>query len=98
MVLGDLQRSDCLFKYAKLISADIHLLVEPHLVGAVRQRVIEARLGVEVQAFERHRERLRREAEAYHNICRYLCSISASMSWGWRRPATCGISSESGTG
>jgi hypothetical protein len=29
-------------------------LVEPHLNGAVRQRAIEARLKVEVQAFERH--------------------------------------------
>ncbi|KAJ5569005.1 hypothetical protein N7450_011491 [Penicillium hetheringtonii] len=47
-------------------------LVEPHLVGAVRQRAIEARLEVEVQAFERHREWSRREAEAYHTIFRYL--------------------------
>ena len=40
--------------------------------GAVRQRAIEARLEVEVQAFERHREWSRREAEAYHTIFRYL--------------------------
>ncbi|KAJ5919414.1 hypothetical protein N7466_010357 [Penicillium verhagenii] len=53
---GDLQRPDCLFKYAKPITADIHPLVEPHLAGAVRQRAIEARLEVEVQAFERHRD------------------------------------------
>jgi hypothetical protein len=49
--------------------------VEPHLNGAVRQRAIEARLEVEVQyvqAFERHREWSRREAEAYHTIFRYL--------------------------
>ncbi|KAJ6050443.1 uncharacterized protein N7446_010552 [Penicillium canescens] len=72
VVSGDLQRPDCLFKYAKPISADIHPLVEPHLVGAVRQRTIEARLEVEVQAFERHREWSRREAEAYHTIFRYL--------------------------
>ncbi|OKO89563.1 hypothetical protein PENSUB_13629 [Penicillium subrubescens] len=38
----------------------------------VRQRAIEARLEVEVQAFERHREWSRREAEAYHTIFRYL--------------------------
>jgi hypothetical protein len=38
-----------------LTTADIHPLVEPHLNGAVRQRAIEARLEVEVQAFERHR-------------------------------------------
>ncbi|OQE09691.1 hypothetical protein PENFLA_c103G00256 [Penicillium flavigenum] len=56
VVSGDLQRPDCLFKYAKPITADIHPLVEPHLNGAVRQRAIEARLEVEVQAFERHRE------------------------------------------
>ncbi|CAG7979910.1 unnamed protein product [Penicillium salamii] len=43
-----------------------------HLNGAVRQRAIEARLEVEVQAFERHREWSRREAEAYHTIFRYL--------------------------
>ena len=73
VVSGDLQRPDCLFKYyAKPITADIHPLVEPHLVGAVRQRAIEARLEAEVQAFERHREWLRREAEAYHTIFRYL--------------------------
>jgi hypothetical protein len=64
--------TDCLFKYAKPITADIHPLVEPHLNGAVRQRTIEARLKVEVQAFERHREWSRREAEAYHTIFRYL--------------------------
>ncbi|CAG8350697.1 unnamed protein product, partial [Penicillium salamii] len=72
VVSGDLQRPDCLFKYAKPITADIHPLVEPHLYGAVRQRAIEARLEVEVQAFERHREWSRREAEAYHTIFRYL--------------------------
>lgn len=72
VVSGDLQRPDCLFKYAKPITADIHPLVEPHLNGAVRQRAIDARLEVEVQAFERHREWSRREAEAYHTIFRYL--------------------------
>jgi len=72
VVSGDLQRPDCLFKYAKPITADIHPLVEPHLNGAVRQRAIEARLEVEVQAFERHREWSRREAETYHTIFRYL--------------------------
>jgi hypothetical protein len=72
VVSGDLQRPDCQFKYAKPITADIIPLVEPHLNGAVRQRAIEARLEVEVQAFERHREWSRREAEAYHTIFRYL--------------------------
>lgn len=56
VVSGDLQRPDCQFKYAKPITADITPLVEPHLNGAVRQRAIEARLEVEVQAFERHKE------------------------------------------
>ncbi|KAJ5548919.1 hypothetical protein N7513_006153 [Penicillium frequentans] len=64
VISGDLQRLDCLFKYAKPVAADIHPLVKPHLTGAVRQRAIEARLKVEVQAFERHREWSRREAEA----------------------------------
>ncbi|KAJ5267756.1 hypothetical protein N7478_010564 [Penicillium angulare] len=63
------KRPDCLFKYAKPITADIHPLVEPHCSGPVKQRAIEARLEVEVQAFERHH---RREAEAYHTIFRYL--------------------------
>ncbi|KAJ9482036.1 hypothetical protein VN97_g11412 [Penicillium thymicola] len=72
VVSGDLERPVCLFKYAKPISADIHPLAEPHLIGAVRQRANEARLEVEVQAFERHREWSRREAEAYHTIFRYL--------------------------
>ena len=72
VVSGDLHRPDCLFKYAKPITADIHPLVEPHLNGAVRQRAIDARLEAEVQAFERHREWSRREAEAYHTIFRYL--------------------------
>jgi hypothetical protein len=72
VVSGDLQRPDCQFKYAKPITADIMPLVEPHLNGAVRQRAIEARLEVEVQAFERHKEWSRREAEAYHIIFRYL--------------------------
>jgi hypothetical protein len=74
VVSGDLQRPDCQFKYAKPITADIMPLVEPHLIGAVRQRAIEARLEVEVQAFERHKEWSRREAEAYHIIFRYLSS------------------------
>ena len=69
---GDLQRPDCQFKYAKPITADISPLVEPHLNGAVRQRAIETRLEVEVQAFERHKEWSRREADAYHIILRYL--------------------------
>ncbi|CEJ62706.1 hypothetical protein PMG11_11199 [Penicillium brasilianum] len=56
VVSGDLQHPDCQFKYAKPITADIIPLVEPHLNGAVRQRAIEARLEVEVQAFERHKE------------------------------------------
>jgi hypothetical protein len=51
VVSGDLQRPDCLLKYAKPITAHIHPLVEPHLNGAVRQRAIEARLEGEVQAF-----------------------------------------------
>ncbi|CEJ62229.1 hypothetical protein PMG11_10735 [Penicillium brasilianum] len=72
VVSGDLQRPDCQFKYAKPITADITPLVEPHLNRAVRQRAIEARLEVEVQAFERHKEWSRREAEAYHIIFRYL--------------------------
>ena len=75
VVSGDLQRPECLFKYAKPITADIHPLVEPHLVGAVRQRAIEARLEVEVQAFQRHCEWSRREAEAYHTIFRYLSPL-----------------------
>ncbi|KAJ5474060.1 hypothetical protein N7475_003626 [Penicillium sp. IBT 31633x] len=57
VVSGDLQRPDCLFRYAKPITADIHPLVERHLNGA---------------AFERHREWSRREAEVYHTIFRYL--------------------------
>ncbi|OKP12727.1 hypothetical protein PENSUB_1631 [Penicillium subrubescens] len=72
VVSGDLQRPDCQFKYAKPITADISPLVEPHLNGAVRQRAIETRLEVEVQAFERHKEWSRREADAYHIILRYL--------------------------
>jgi hypothetical protein len=44
VVSGDLERPVCLFKYAKPTSADIHPLVEPHLIGAVRQRANEARL------------------------------------------------------
>jgi hypothetical protein len=39
---------------------------------AVRKRTIEARLEVEVQAFERHREWSRREAKAYHTTFRHL--------------------------
>ncbi|KAJ5909991.1 hypothetical protein N7504_004634 [Penicillium tannophilum] len=50
--------------YAKPITADIHPLVKPHLAGAVRQRAIQARLEVAVQAFERHRGWSRHEAEA----------------------------------
>ncbi|KAJ5111482.1 hypothetical protein N7532_002017 [Penicillium argentinense] len=42
------------------------------LFKAVRQRAIDVRLEVEIQAFERHREWSRREAEAYHTIFRYL--------------------------
>ncbi|CAI7663770.1 unnamed protein product [Penicillium palitans] len=57
VVSGDLQRPDCLFKYAKPIMADIYPLVEPYLNGA---------------AFERHREWSRREAEAFYTIFRYL--------------------------
>jgi hypothetical protein len=72
VVSGDLQRTDCQFKYAKPITANITPLVEPHLNGAVRQRAIEARLEVQVQAFERHKEWSRREAEANHIIFRYL--------------------------
>ncbi|KZN90148.1 hypothetical protein EN45_002600 [Penicillium chrysogenum] len=34
VVSGDLERPVCLFKYAKPTSADIHPLVEPHLIGA----------------------------------------------------------------
>ena len=41
VVSGDLQRPDCLFKYAKPITADIHPLVEPHLVRAVRQEPLK---------------------------------------------------------
>ncbi|KAJ5742287.1 hypothetical protein N7533_011696 [Penicillium manginii] len=72
MVSGDLQRPDCLFKYAKPITADISPLVDSHLNGAVRQRAIDTHLEVEIQAFERHREWSRREAKAYHTIFRYL--------------------------
>ncbi|OKP10396.1 hypothetical protein PENSUB_4185 [Penicillium subrubescens] len=79
VVSSDLQRPDCQFKYSKLpfsalppITADITPLVEPHLNGAVRQRAIEAHVEVEVQAFDRHKEWSRREAEAYHIIFRYL--------------------------
>lgn len=36
------------------------------------QRAIDARLEVEVQAFERHREWARPEADAYHIILWYL--------------------------
>ncbi|KAI2707449.1 hypothetical protein CBS147333_9343 [Penicillium roqueforti] len=37
IVSGNLQRPDCLFKYAKPITADIHPLVEPHLNRASRR-------------------------------------------------------------
>jgi hypothetical protein len=53
VVSGYLQRPDCLFKYAKPISADTHPLVEPHLVGAVRQLAIEASLEVSRQKYHR---------------------------------------------
>lgn len=69
---GDLEHPDYSFKYAKPITANIQPLVEPHLAGAVRQYMIEARLEAEVQAFERHREWLRCETEAYHIIFWYL--------------------------
>lgn len=98
VVSGDLQRPDCLFKYAKPITADIHPLVEPHLNGAVRQRAIEARLEVEVQAFERHRKWSRREAEAYHTIFRYLSPTLAFMSRDSRRPVASGMNSKNDTG
>ena len=66
VVPGDLQRFDCLFKYVKPISADIHQGVEPHLNGAVRQRAIETRLELEVQTFERQREWSRSGGLPYH--------------------------------
>ncbi|GCB28299.1 hypothetical protein AAWM_11184, partial [Aspergillus awamori] len=64
VVSGDLRRPDCLFKYAKPITADIHPLVEPPRWG-VRQRAIEARLEVEVQAI--HVADLRRLATSGMN-------------------------------
>ncbi|KAI2694761.1 hypothetical protein CBS147372_9600 [Penicillium roqueforti] len=70
--VGRPSASDCLFQDAKPITADIHPLLGIHLNEAVSQGAIEARLEVEVQAFERHREWSRREAEAYHTIFRYL--------------------------
>ncbi|KAJ5112062.1 hypothetical protein N7532_000107 [Penicillium argentinense] len=75
---GDLQRPNCLFKYAKPITADIVPLVDERLIGAPRQKAIEARLEAEVQAFERHQEWSKREAEAYHTIFRYL-SVEISV-------------------
>jgi hypothetical protein len=48
VVSGDLQRPDCLFKYAKPIMADIHPLVEPHLnlmTRAAARRRPETRPG-----------------------------------------------------
>ncbi|GKZ98228.1 hypothetical protein AnigIFM59636_002461 [Aspergillus niger] len=79
VVSGDLQRPDCQFKYAKPITADTTPLVEPHLNGAVRQRAIEARLEVEVQAFERHKKWSRREAEAYHIIfCVHVAGLETT--------------------
>ena len=98
MVSGDLQRPDCLFKYAKSITADMHPLVEPHLNGAVRQRAIEARLEVEVQAFERQREWSRREAEAYRTTFRYLSSHISIHVVGLERPGTSGMNSKNRTG
>ncbi|KAJ5094909.1 hypothetical protein N7532_007200 [Penicillium argentinense] len=78
VVSGDLQRPNCLFKYAKPITADIVPLVDERLIGAPRQKAIEARLEAEVQAFERHQEWSKREAEAYHTIFRYL-SVEISV-------------------
>ncbi|OQE63240.1 hypothetical protein PENNAL_c0246G08581 [Penicillium nalgiovense] len=37
VVPDDLQPPNCLFKYAKPITADIHPLVEPHLNGALQR-------------------------------------------------------------
>jgi hypothetical protein len=72
VVSGELQRPDCQFKYAKPITADINPLINGRLVGTPRQKAIEDRLEIEVQAFKRHREWSKREAEAYHTILRYL--------------------------
>jgi len=98
IVSGDLQRPNCLFKYAKSFTADIYPLMEPHLNRAVRQRAIEARLEVEVQAFERFRKWSRREAEAYYTIFRYLPPISVFILRYWRRPVTSGINLKKSTG
>ncbi|KAJ5253800.1 hypothetical protein N7524_010980 [Penicillium chrysogenum] len=57
-----------------------------------RQRAIEARLEVEVQAFERHREWLRREAEAYHTTFRYLSLLGLLAQYRPFRSAFGGIS------
>src|ERR1700743_819459 len=56
VVSGELQRPNCQFKYAKPITADIIPLINERLVGTPRQKAIEDRLEVEVQAFERYRE------------------------------------------
>ena len=55
VVSGEMERPDCLFKYAKLITANVTRLIGSNLNGAVRQRVLDARLEVKVQAHERYK-------------------------------------------
>jgi hypothetical protein len=51
-VSGDLQRPDCLFKYAKPITADIHPLVEPHLNGAKLSLPVRGSMAVTARSGE----------------------------------------------
>ena len=72
VVSGEMERPDCLFKYAKPITADVLPLIGPNLNGAVRQKAIETRLELEVQGFERYKNWCKCEGNAYHIIFRYL--------------------------
>jgi hypothetical protein len=72
IVSGEMERPECLFKYAKPITADIIPLIGSSSAGAARQKAIETRLEIEVQAFERYEKWSKCEAEAYHTIFRYL--------------------------
>ena len=72
VVSGEMERPECLFKYAKPITADVIPLIRSSSAGAARQKAIDTRLEIEVQAFERYEKWSKCEAEAYHTIFRYL--------------------------
>jgi hypothetical protein len=96
VVSGDLQRPDCLFKYAKPITADIPL-VEPHLVGAVRQRAIEARLEVSRRSSDTVNGRAAKPRPTTRSSGTCPPTL-AFISWDSRCPGTSGMSSKNGTG